>query len=147
MDPDGNKDTSEDLYEKRIELYIQDNVSPTPISPTDGSNGDTGKKTAEERAKADLNAFDVAFTESNEKLGKKEDEGIIFWIHISQLNTRTDLVRREKVKFVIYKPIPNQAYHVFPPISIRDGHPQPCHVYALAYIALLPTQPLSLTPP
>jgi hypothetical protein len=145
MDPDGNKDsdenkdTSEDLYEKRISRYIQDDVSPTPISPTNGSNGDTGKKTAEERAKAGLNAFDVVFKESNEKLEKKEDEGIIFWIHISQLNTRIDLVRRENLKVVIYKPIPNQVYHVLPPVSIHDGHLQPCHVYSLAYTAPSPS--------
>jgi hypothetical protein len=57
------------------------------------------------------------------------------------LNTRIDLVRREKLKVVIYKPIPNQVYHVFPPISIRDGHLQPCHVYALASLLSSPHYP------
>lgn len=145
MDPDENKDTSEDLYGERIGRYILDDVSPTPISPTDESNGDTEKKAAEERAKANLHAFDAVFKEANEKLEKKGDEGMIFWIHISQLNTRIDSVRREKIK-VIYKPISNQVYHVFPPTSIHDGHLRPSHAYTLAYAALLPSLPLSLPP-
>lgn len=135
--PPEEKDTGEDLYEERIDRFISDDVSTTPLAPIDESNGDNGKETTEERIEAALNAFEAVFPEKAEEESEKkgDDEGTIYEIHISSLRPNIDMGSREKVAAVIYISVLNQTMHSLhmPANSNQANRP-----YTVSNIPILP---------